>query len=114
MRTVLIGFVIVLLVLSCGLAIRYSQDASYVQEQLNGERYKRLVSEENFQKSKVKVISLKAELKRAQDKIGQIEGFLEKTKAYNNDLKTRLDKAVEIKENLDKKNQELQTLVLPM
>ena len=114
MRIVLIGFVIVLLVLSCGLAVRYSQDASYAQEQLNSERYERLVSEENLQNVKVQIRSLKAELKRAQNKVGQVEGVLAKTKAVNEDLKGRLDKAAEIKMNLDEKIKELQNLVLPM
>ena len=114
MRTVLIGFVIVLLVLSCGLAIHYSQDASYAQEQLNSERYKRLVFEEDLQKAKIQVSSLTTELKKAQNKVGQIEGVLEKTKAINEDLKARLDKAAEIKVNRDKKIEELQNLALPM
>ena len=114
MRTVLIGFVVVMLVLSCGLAIRYSRDASYAQEQLNSERYKRLVSEEDLQKTKIQIISLKAELKKAQDKVGWIEGVLEKIKAVNEDLKARLDKTAEIKTNLDKKIAELQRLVSPM
>ena len=114
MRTVLIGFVVVLLVLSCGLAIRYSQDAGNAQEQLNSERYKRLVSEESLQKAKVEVSSLKAELKKAQDRVDQIEGVLEKTRAFNEDLKARLDRAAEIKVNLDKKIMELQKLVSPM
>jgi hypothetical protein len=103
MRTVLIGFVVVLLVLSCGLAIRYSQDAGYAQEQLNGERYKRLLAEENVEKSKVQINSLTSELKKAQDKVGQIEGILKKTKLVNDDFRMRLDKAAEIKVNLDKK-----------
>ncbi len=114
MRTVLIGFVVVLLVLSCGLAISYSRDANYAQEQLDGERYKRLVSEENFQKAKVQVGSLKADLKRAKNKIAQMEGALKQTKVLNDNLKARLDRAAGIKVNLDKKIEELQALVLPM
>ena len=114
MKTVLIGFVVVLLILSCGFAIRYSQDAGYAQEQLNGERYKRLLAEENVEKSKVQINSLTSELKKAQDKAGQIERVLKRTKLINDDLKMRLDKAAEIKVNLDKKINELQSLVLPM
>lgn len=114
MRTVLIGFFVVLLVLSVGLAIRYSQDAGYAQEQLNSERYKRLVSEENLEKAKAEMDSLKTEVKLAQDRVSQIEGVLEKTKAINEDLKARLDRAAEIKLNLDNKIEELQKLVSPM
>ncbi|MBN1870340.1 MAG: hypothetical protein JW847_07195 [Candidatus Omnitrophica bacterium] len=114
MRTVLIGFVIVLLILSCGLAIRYGYIARDAEKQLNNERYQRLVSEENLQKANERVDSLKAELSKVQEKVAQVEGVLEKTKAINEDLRVRLDKAAEIKLNLDKRIEELQRLVLPM
>ena len=114
MRTVFIGFVIMLFVLSCGLAIHYRRDALYAQEQLNGERYKRLVSEEDFQKIEVQIGSLKDVLKKAQNKVDQVESVLEKTKAFNENLKVRLDKAEEIKVNLDKKIEGLQKVVSPM
>jgi hypothetical protein len=114
MRTVLIGFVVVLLVLSSVLAVRYNQEAGIAQEQLNSERYQRLVSEENVQKLMVQNNSLTRQLRQAEDKVGQIQDALERTKAINEDLKERLDRAAEIKANLDKKIEELQKLVLPM
>lgn len=114
MRIVLIGAVIVLLVLSCGLAVRYSRDANYAYEELNAERYTRMLAEEDLQKANTRLSTLEAELKRAQDKAGQMEEILEKTKAVNEDLKARLDKAAEIKESLDKRIADLQQMTSPL
>jgi len=114
MRIVLIGFTIVLLVLSCGLAVRYNQDASYTQEKLDSERYKRIVSEEDLQKANTQISSLGAELKRSQDKIKNMEAVLEKTKVVNEDLKARLDKTLRIKAMLEEKIADLQQLVSPL
>jgi len=93
MRIVLGGFIIILLVLSCGLAVRYNQDASYAIDELDGERYKRMVAEENLKKANQQVSGLSAEKKRLQSKIEDIEMVLEKTMSLNSDYKNRLDQA---------------------
>jgi len=113
MRVLLIGFVVVMLTLSGGLAIRYSQDASHIQEKLDGERYKRIVSEENLQKANSEIRSLENELKRMADKVKSAENALEKVKASNKDLQERLDRAARIKKSLDEKIAELLQLVSP-
>jgi hypothetical protein len=97
MRVVLIGFAVVFVLFSCGLAIRYNQNAVYAQKELNGERYKRMTLEESLQQADVHVDSLQLELKIAQDKAKTLETVLEKTKLINEDLKVRLEKAVQIK-----------------
>lgn len=110
MRIVLIGFIVVLIVVCGGLVIRYSRDAGYVRDELDRERYKRMVSEENLQNANTQISSLEAELKRSQKKVESIETVLERTKAINVDLKARLDKAAEIQVSLDKKIAELQQM----
>ena len=112
MRIVLIGFIIILLVLSCGLAVRYNQDASHARGELDGERYKRMVSEENLLRANIQADSLKEELTRMKSRVEQTELILEKTKLINASLKLRLQKADQMKELLDKKIAELQMLGL--
>jgi len=114
MKIVLIGFTIVLVVLSCSLAIRYNQDAGYARHELNGERYKRMVSEEKLQEINQKNAELSADLKRAQKKIENMTFVLENTKEMNSDLRSRLDKASRIQTSLDKRISELQRLVSPL
>jgi septal ring factor EnvC (AmiA/AmiB activator) len=114
MRVVTIGFVVVLVIVSCGLAVRYNQQATYVLEELNKERYQRILSEENLQRSNLEISSLKAELKRVHSQYDNTEQALKRTKAINEDLKQRLDKAAEIQVSLDKRIAELQRLVSPL
>ena len=78
MRVVLIGFTIVLVVLCCGLAVRYNQDANYARDQFNTELYKRMVVEEDLQKATIQVDSLTEELTRVKDRVEQTELVLEK------------------------------------
>lgn len=114
MRIVFFGFIIVLVVLSFGLAVRYNNDASYATEMLNGERYKRLTAEEELQKANRQIAALTADLKQAQDKLESTEFVLKNTKAINEDLKARLDKADQAKELLDKQIDELKQLHAPL
>ena len=114
MKVVIIGFAIVLIVLSCGLAVRYNQDAGCARHELDGERYKRMVAEEKLQKISQNVAALNADLKRAQDKIENLSLALESTKEINTDLRNRLDKASKIQRSLDKRISELQQLVSPL
>jgi len=114
MKVVFIGFAVVLIVLSCGLAIRYNQDAGSARHELDGERYKRMVSEEKLQEAGQKVNSLSADLKRAQNKIDTMTFALDNTKAMNSDLRSRLDKASRIQSSLDRQISELQQLVSPL
>ena len=92
----------------------YNQQATYAQEELNKERYKRITAEENLQRSNLEVSSLNAELKSVQNKYDNIEQALNRTNAINIDLKQRLDKAAEIQVSLDKRIAELQSLVSPL
>lgn len=114
MRIVITGFAIVLIILGCGLAVRYNQQATYAMAQLNKERYQRITSEENLQRSGLEITSLKAELKRVQGQYDNAEQALVRIKAINDDLKQRLDKAAEIQVSLDKRIAELQRLASPL
>ena len=111
MRIVLAGFIIVLLVLCGGLAVRYNQDASVAREELNGERYLRMTAEEGLQKANQQVSSLNKELIRVQSSFESTETALKRTKAINADLKERLNRAAKIQLSLDKKITELQQMV---
>ncbi len=114
MKIVLIGFTVVLVVLSCGLAIRYNQDAGSARHELDGERYKRMISEEKLQKANQEISTLNADLKRAQNKVENIAVALEGAKEVNANLRSRLDKASIIQTSMDKRISELMQLVSPL
>ena len=114
MKIVLIGFTVVLVVLSCGLAIRYNQDAGSARHELDGERYKRMVLEEKLQKANQEISILNADLKRAHNKVENITTALEGVKEVNVKLRSRLDKASIIQTSMDKRISDLLQLVSPL
>ncbi len=114
MKVVFLGFTVILIVVSCGLAIRNNQDASSARHELDGERYKRMVLEEKLQKAENKISTLGAELKHARSKIENMTFALDNTKAMNGDLRNRLDRAARIQTSLDRRISELQQLVSPL
>lgn len=98
----------VVVAIACGaLAYHYSQDSFVAEQTLNEERYKRMVAEESLQRSNTKISTLESEITRTTNKITSLEKLVEQTKGINQDLKARLDKAVEIKDLLEKKISEL-------
>ena len=114
MRIVLIGFIIVLLVLSCGLAVKYGQDAGYAMDELNTERYKRMVAEEGLQKANNRISTLNTEVQRVQDQFKSTEQVLIKTKELHENVKNQLDQAVQLRKACEQQITELQQLGAPL
>ncbi len=112
MRIVFIGFFIVLLVLTCILAMRYGQEARIAEQKLNSERFLRMTVEENFKKANQRIQSLTDGLAQAEKRMQTVTVALEKTKGINNNLKLRLDNAAKTRASLDQKISELQAMVV--
>ena len=93
--------------LSSFLAFHYSQNAGHAAQELNQERYLRMVSEENLQKANKRIASLESDLEKIQNKIKSFERLIEQNTAINNDLKTRLENASQVKDELEQKLKEL-------
>lgn len=110
MKSPIIILVVIALAISFGATFKYNQEAQSATGQLNNERYSRMLAEENFEKAKASVDSLESELARVRNKLNVFEKSLEQTKVINEDLKQRLDKAAEFKDNLEVKIKELQRI----
>lgn len=94
---------IVLAAAGVGLSYRYYKNAGKAINELNQERYNRMVAEENLQNTKLQVKSLEGQLKKSDQKVINLENKVEKITAINEDLKLRLDKAAEIHKRLEQK-----------
>lgn len=94
---------IVLAAAGIGLSYRYYKNAGKAINELNQERYNRMVAEENLLNTKSQVKSLEGQLKKAEQKAVNLENKIEKITAINEDLKLRLDKAAEIHKRLEQK-----------
>ncbi len=94
---------IVLVAAGIGLSYRYYKNAGKAINELNQERYNRMVAEESLQNTKMQVKSLEGHVKKAEQKAVNLENKIEKITAINEDLKLRLDKAAEIHKRLEQK-----------
>ncbi len=111
MKIATIVVLVFLAVLSTFVAYRYSQSSLQAQQTLNQERYNRLTIEENLSKANAKVKELEDQISKVEKKMASMQVVLDNTNAMNDDLKGRLDKAMVIKENMDKKIEEMQQMV---
>ena len=111
MKIATIVVLVFLAVLSTFVAYRYSQSSLQAQQILNQERYNRLTIEENLSKANGRVKELEDQISKVEKKMASMQVVLDNTNAMNDDLKGRLDKAMVIKENMDKKIEEMQQMV---
>lgn len=111
MKIATIVVLVFLAVLSTFVAYRYSQSSLQAQQTLNQERYNRLTIEENLSKANTRVKELEDQISKVEKKMASMQVILDNTNAMNDDLKGRLDKAMVIKENMDRKIEEMQQMV---
>ena len=113
MKTTILIAAILVAVLGITMTVRFAKDAQSHEQNLNQERYNRMVAEESLASANTKINALETELERLQNKIKNSEKLLSETNAMNDDLKARLDKAMQIKGDMEKKIGELQNIVAP-
>lgn len=112
MKNVIISVAIVIAVLGAVFSVRFAKEVQQSHQTLDQERYNRMVAEENLSVANTKLNGLETELERLQNKLKNTEKLLGETSAINDDLKARLDKAMQIKESLEQKLKELQNISL--
>ncbi len=103
-------FVIVIAVLSVVFVYKFNNKASVARQELNQERYSRMIAEENIEKNKAALQSLRAELARAKAKVKMTKGVLKQSVTVNKGLKERLETADLVRETLEQKIIELEEI----
>ena len=99
--------VIVLMVGFLLMALTSNQAIGHIKRDLDQERYKRIVAEENLSKASAKINNLTRELSQAVDKIQSVQAILQEGKTQTSDLKVQLERVTKTKEILEKKIEEL-------
>ena len=105
--------VIVLMVGFLLMALTSNQAVGHIKRDLDQERYKRIVAEENLSKASAKVNSLEMELSSTRDKIQSVQVILQEGKTVTTDLKVQLERMTKNKEALEKKIEELRNAEAP-
>lgn len=111
MKVAAILLAVVLVTVSFGLAIAYNQTAIKVKQDLDRERYARMVVEEGSVKLNDEIRLLEGDIARYQQKSQTAQRVLEQIKSVNADLESRLEKAVRDKESLESKVSELEQVL---
>ena len=101
--------VIVLMVGFLLMALCSNQSVGHIKRDLDQERYKRMVAEENLSKATAKISALETELSGNRDKIQSVQAILQEGKTETSDLKVQLDHVTKAKEALEKKMEELKS-----
>ena len=99
--------VMVLMVGFLVMAFSSNQAVGHIKRDLDQERYKRIVAEENLSKSSAKINTLETELASTRDKIQSVQTILQEGKTETSDLKVQLERVTRAKEALEKKIEEL-------
>jgi len=90
-------------------SILLGRTASKTKEELNEERYSRMVAEEKLEKVSQKVKSLESQVNATQSKTEDIRGVLDQEKKTSAQLKLELEKMTKLKEVLEKELKEALT-----
>ncbi len=98
---------VILVIGSAVMAMSSNQTAGKIKQELEQERYKRMVAEEGLTKTQSRISSLESELTTAKDKIQSVQAILATGKEENSDLKTELENVSKAKMALEKKIEEL-------
>ena len=100
---------IILMAMAGLMTINSKRTLGKLQQDLDRERYQRLVAEENFHKAATKINSLESELAAIRDKIQSAQVILEEGQKTNADLQSQLEAITKAKETLEKRMEELKT-----
>ena len=98
---------VVLMIIVGLMAINANKTLAKLQQNLDRERYQRMVAEENLNKAMTKVNALESQLTSTHDKIQSVQAILEEGQKTTSDLRSQLDSVTKTKEVLEKKIEEL-------
>ena len=100
-KTVPVLYIVV--VLLCLLtALVASQRTTQAKDQLNEERYQRMILEENFQKSSSIITVLKNELAVSREKLENIQTIINQGSVEKSSLQSQLEQMTKLKESLER------------
>lgn len=112
MKILAIFFLSIFLIGNIVFGVINGKKASHAKQELNGERYGRMVAEEGLEAAKTKLESLERNVQRQENKIKSLERLLKQTSESNKDLEERIKKMSETKANLEMRIKELEQIIV--
>ncbi len=108
MKSMTLPVAVAVAIIGCVLAVSANVTTSKMHQNLEKERYKRIVAEEQLQKAQATIKAMGAELKAAQAKIGSIEEILNLGASAKKDLEAKLKNVETEKQQMSTQIQQLQ------
>ena len=107
MKNVAIILAVLVALVSGVVAYFHNKSANQAQNELNRERYTRMVTEEDLLKANQKIGSLEKELASVKSQLEKNDLLFKQAMTLKNDLQTKLDEALETKDSLEKKMKDI-------
>lgn len=114
MKNAIFPVSIVIAILGCALAVNAYITSGNMRQNLEEERYKRMVAEEHMQNTKTEMTKIRADLAAATQTLASIQQLVNKGKDANSELRSELDQAKKERDALKQQIEKIQvTTVLP-
>ena len=94
-----------------GVSFYYNKNANSAKYELNKERYARMVAEENYEKAKGTINTLKSEINRTKTKLSSLEVLLEEEKFSKEELQKQFLDSKKANDKLNKRIKELESMI---
>ncbi|HLF18075.1 MAG TPA: hypothetical protein VI749_04165 [Candidatus Omnitrophota bacterium] len=107
MKNVAIILAVLVALISGAVAYFHNKSADQAQNDLNRERYTRMVTEEDLLKASQRIASLEKELAGVKGQLEKNDLLLKQAMTLKNDLQARLEEALETKDTLEKKMKDI-------
>jgi chromosome segregation ATPase len=107
MKNVVIILAVVVALISAVVAYFDSRSADVAENELNRERYTRMVTEEDLLKANQRIGSLEKELTSLKSQLEKNDALLKQAMTLKNELQTQLDQAIEKKDSLERKMKDI-------
>ncbi len=107
MKVLLIILGVIVVATSISLSVHYHKKSFSAVNDLNEERFLRMVAQEGLDKATTRVSFLEAKISQAKKKVASIRKLADQTELINKDLKVKLEGSLDMKKSLEVKVKEL-------
>lgn len=101
MKVLLVIIGVIIVATSISLSVHYHKKSFSAVNDLNEERFLRMVAQEDLDKAKTRVSFLESKISQAKKKVASIRKLADQTELINKDLKMKLKSSLSVKTSLE-------------
>ena len=108
MKSAIYAVIIIVMIGSCLVAITANNNVDEIRQDLEKERYDRMVAEEKLQKAGSRIKSAEDQLASSENKLKGIQAIVDENHSANDGLKSQLEEMAAANQALQKKVQDME------